>query len=296
MTIGAANGEERVVKFGVHVFVTDNGASPVEAAVAAEAAGLDAIYIGDHSHIPAANETIDGLDQLPVFLTCYARFYDQIVALAAMATATEGITVGTGVCLVPLREPLGLAKQIASIDHLSGGRVHIGIGGGWNHQEIANHRVDPKRRFAVMREHVLAMKEIWTKEVADFHGEHVDFSGVMSWPKPVQSPHPPILVGGRGPKVLERVFEYGDGWAPDVEGGPDAIEQLVPRIEEFKRRRTASGRDVMLVLYGTETDAACVRRAEELGFDAVVFNVPPGTSEEVRANITRAGELAHVPL
>jgi probable F420-dependent oxidoreductase len=280
------------MKCGVFVFVTDTGIGPVRAAQAAEAAGLDTIWIGDHSHIPAQNDTVDGLDRLPVFIDCYARFYDQIVALSAMAAATKTIKIGTGICLVPMREPLWLAKQVASIDHLSGGRLEFAVGAGWNHQELNNHGVDPKARFRIMREHILSMKEIWTKEVADFDGEFVRFSGVMSWPKPVQRPHPPILIGGRGPRVLERVFEYGDGWAPDLEGGIDEIEAMAPRAKEFKRRREESGRDAVLIASGVALDETCLRRADELGFERVIFEAPPGSEPEVVASIKRAGELA----
>jgi probable F420-dependent oxidoreductase len=280
------------MKCGVFVFVTDTGIGPVQAAQAAEAAGLEMIWTGDHSHIPTENDTVDGLDQLPVFIDCYARFYDQIVALTAMAAATTTIKIGSGICLVPMREPLWLAKQVASIDHLSRGRLQFAIGGGWNHQELGNHGVAPETRFRRMREHILSMKEIWANEVADFDGEFVKFSGVMSWPKPVQVPHPPILVGGRGPRVLERVFDYGDGWAPDVEGGIEQIEALAPRVEEFKRRREESGRDLLLVACGMTLDEACVRRADELGFDLALFEAPPGSEAEVLASIERAGALA----
>lgn len=281
------------MRTGVFVFVTDTGVQPAQAAQAAEAAGLDVIWAGDHSHIPRENDTVDGLDQLPVFIDCYARFLDTIVVLTAMAAATERIAVGSGIVLVPMREPLTLAKQLASVDHLSGGRLQIGIGGGWNHRELANHGVDPANRFARMREHVLAMQAIWSQDVADFDGRFVSFSGVMSWPKPVQPPWPPILIGGRGPKVLDRVFDYGDGWAPDVEGDVAEIEALRPRVEEFHRRRAASGRDdMLLVACGVRLSERCLRACAQLGFDQVVFGIAPGSAADVRAAIGRAGELA----
>jgi probable F420-dependent oxidoreductase len=279
------------MRCGVFVFVTDNGIGPGEAAQAAERAGLATIWTGDHSHIPTDNATIDGLDQLPEFIDCYARFYDQMVALTAMAAATNTIRIGSGICLVPMREPLFLAKQVASIDHLSGGRVQLAVGAGWNHQELLNHGVDPASRFRRMREHIQAMKVIWTNDVADFDGEFVRFQGVMSWPKPIQDPHPPIIVGGRGPRVLDRVFDYGDGWAPDIEN-LEQLEALVPRVEEFKRRREESGRDVLLAICGIALDETCVRRAEELGVDLLVFMAPAGSREQILGSIERAGELA----
>jgi probable F420-dependent oxidoreductase len=281
------------VKIGVFVFVTDTGLGPVQAARAAEAAGLNSVWTGDHSHIPLENDTVDGLDQLPIFITCYARFIDTVVALTAMATATERIMIGSAVILVPMREPLVLAKQIASIDHLSGGRVQFAIGGGWNHREMENHGIDPGDRFARMREYVQAMQRIWTDDVADFDGRFVRFTGVQAWPKPVQRPWPPILMGGRGPKVLDRAFAYADGWAPDLEGGIEPIEAVADRVEEFKRRRAESGRgDMLLVAAGVSLDETCLGRCADLGFDQVILEAPAGSAEEILAGIARAGELA----
>lgn len=281
------------MKIGVFVFVTDTGIGPVQAARAAEAAGLDAIWAGDHSHIPLENDTVDGLDRLPIFITCYARFIDTVVALTAMATATERIMIGSGVILIPMREPLALAKQIASIDHLSGGRVQLAIGGGWNHREMENHGIDPANRFARMREYVLAMQRIWADDVANFDGRFVRFTGVQAWPKPVQQPWPPILMGGRGPKVLDRTFAYADGWAPDLEGGIEQIEAVAERVEEFKQRRLESGRhEMLLVAAGVALEQACLDRCAELGFDQVILEAPAGSAEEVLASIARAGALA----
>jgi probable F420-dependent oxidoreductase len=281
------------MKIGVFVFVTDTGIGPVKAAQAAEAAGLDSVWLGDHSHIPRDNETVDGLDQLPIFIDCYARFVDTVVALTAMAMATERIRIGSMVILVPMREPLTLAKQIASVDHISGGRLEVGIGGGWNHQEMENHGIDPGNRFARMREYVLAMQKIWTEDSVDFDGRFVNLKGVMSWPKPVQRPWPPILMGGRGPKVLDRAFEYSDGWAPDLEGGMEQIDAIADRVEEFKRLRTELGREEMrLLATGVLIDEACIERCIELGFDEIVLEAPAGSEPEILASITRAGELA----
>lgn len=281
------------MKIGIFVFVTDTGIGPVEAAQAAEAAGLDSVWIGDHSHIPQENDTVDGLDRLPIFIDCYARFIDPVVALTAMAMATERIRIGSSVILVPMRDPLTLAKQIASVDYISGGRLEFGIGGGWNHGEMVNHGIDPGNRFARMREYVLAMQKIWSQDSVDFDGRFVKLRGVMAWPKPVQRPWPPILMGGRGPKVLDRVFDYSDGWAPDLEGGLEQIDAIADRVEEFKRRRTESQReDMRIVAAGTKIDEACIRRCVELGFDEIVLEAPAGSEEEILASIARAGELA----
>jgi alkanesulfonate monooxygenase SsuD/methylene tetrahydromethanopterin reductase-like flavin-dependent oxidoreductase (luciferase family) len=153
--------------------------------------------------------------------------------------------------------------------------------------------VDPSHRFGVMREHILAMRVIWTRDVADFHGRHVTVTGVMSWPKPIQKPYPPILVGGRGPKVLDRVFEYGDGWAPDVEGDVEEILALQPRIDEFRRRSAEADRgDLRLVAYGARMDERCVEAARELGFDTYVFGTIHGSAVDTIEQIERAGQIA----
>src|SRR5215212_469898 len=154
------------------------------------------------------------------------RLLEQFVALTAAAVATARLRIGSGICLVVERDPIVTAKQVASIDHLSGGRFEFGIGAGWNREEMANHGTDPRRRFGVMRERVEAMKEIWTQDEASYHGEHVDFERIWSWPKPAQRPHPPILVGGNGPTVIDRVLRFGDAWFPNYGQREDFIRKL----------------------------------------------------------------------
>lgn len=276
--------------FGVHVHVTSAGLRPAEVATTIEASGLDSVWVGDHSHFPL-EACEPELDRGP--LEVYTRFLDQFVVLSAMASATERIRIGSGVCLVPLRDPLTLANEVASLDVLSGGRFDFGIGAGWNRQEILNHGVAPERRFGRMRESIELMKRLWSEDVVDFEGTHISVRAASSWPKPAQAPHPPVLIGGRGPKVLDRVFAYGDAWGPDVVGGLEPIEALRRRVEEFVSRRTELGRgDVGLVAFGAAIDDACVETLAEMGFDSVVFSILAEEPTEVREAIDQAAALA----
>jgi probable F420-dependent oxidoreductase len=182
-----------------------------------EQRGHAALLFAEHTHIPRGDGrplSSDG-SNLP---RRYWHTYDSMVACTAAGLATSRLHIGTAVCLVPQHEPIGLAKAIASIDHLTGGRFEFGVGAGWNEPEIRNHGVDPTQRFAVMREYVEAMQQIWTQTNAEFHGKHVSFDPVWSWPKPAQRPYPLVLVGGAGPRVLERVLAYGERWVSNSSG------------------------------------------------------------------------------
>jgi probable F420-dependent oxidoreductase len=176
------------MKFGVSTFMTDEGLQPAELARALEERGLDSLFVAEHTHIPVSEQPPDPSGDLPA--RDYYRAIDPFVALAAAAAVTERLLVGTGIALVVQRDPIALAKETASLDHLSQGRFQLGVGLGWNRQEMRNHGTDPKTRMALLRERVLAVKEIWTSEQAEFHGEFVDFEPIFSWPKPVQRPQP----------------------------------------------------------------------------------------------------------
>jgi probable F420-dependent oxidoreductase len=200
------------MEFGVGYFPTHDGLRPGEIARRVEERGHSALYFAEHTHIPAGRETPwPGGAELP---RKYSHTYDLFVALTAAAEATSRLRIGSGVCLVIERDPIVTAKEVASVDHLSGGRFEFGIGSGWNREEMRNHGTDPRTRLAVLGERVKAMREIWTTDEATFHGRHVNFDRIWSWPKPAQKPWPPILIGGGGPTVLDRVLEYGDGWFP----------------------------------------------------------------------------------
>jgi probable F420-dependent oxidoreductase len=249
---------------GIGYFATHDAVGPGEMARLAEEHGHGAIYFAEHTHIPAARDTpYVGGGELP---RKYAHTYDLFVAMTAAAAATSSLRIGSGICLVVERDPIITAKEVASIDHLSGGRVEFGVGAGWNREEMANHGTDPSRRFSLMRERVEAMKAIWTQEEASYHGEHVDFERIWSFPKPVQRPHPPVVIGGNGEKVLDRVLRYGDAWAPQHRHG-----NIVERLPELWER---AGKPIPVTVFGVPADAAELEKYEEAGVDRVVRWLP----------------------
>jgi probable F420-dependent oxidoreductase len=205
------------------------------------------------------------------------------------SSSTERLRIGTGICLVVERDPITLAKEVASLDRLSGGRFELGIGAGWNREEMRHHGTDPRVRMAVMRERVLAMREIWTRDEPEFHGEHVDFDPLWSWPKPVQQPHPPVLVGGDGPTVFDRVIEYGDAWFPNTRD----IEGLPGRIAELRRRGAEAGRERIPVTYfGARPDDGVVDALRRAGVDRTLLRLAPEPAERALPDVERLGELA----
>jgi probable F420-dependent oxidoreductase len=271
------------MRFGLMTFPTDFSIAPAELGAAAEDAGFETLLFAEHTHIPTRRDTPNPRGgALP---EKYWHTLDPFVALAAVAQATERLRIGTGICLVVERDPITTAKAVASLDLVSGGRVDFGVGGGWNREEMRNHGTDPRRRFSVMRERVLAMKEIWTKDEAEFHGEHVDFDAIWSWPKPVQKPHPPVLVGGLGEKVLDRVLEYGDEWMPN-RAEP---EELAPRIAELRRR---AGRHVPVSYYAAPPEDEFIARLAAAGVDRALLDVPSEGADTVLPLVERYAELA----
>jgi probable F420-dependent oxidoreductase len=188
------------VDFGVGYFATHDGVSPAAFARLVEERGQESVFFPEHTHIPASRETAyPAGGELP---RKYSHTYDLFVALTAAAAATSKLRVASGICLVTERDPIVTAKEVASVDDLSGGRMEFGVGAGWNREEMLNHGTDPRTRMALMAERVEAMKAIWTQDEASYHGSYVDFERIWSWPKPAQRPHPPVLVGGNGPTVL----------------------------------------------------------------------------------------------
>jgi probable F420-dependent oxidoreductase len=205
-----------------------------------------------------------------------------------VAAATERIKLGTGICLVVERDPLTTAKEVASLDQLSGGRFLFGVGAGWNREEMENHGTDPKRRFDVMRERVEAMKVLWTEEQAEYHGEFVDFEPVWSFPKPAQEPHPPIIVGGTGEKVLDRVVAFGDEWMPNR----TPIEELGGRIEDLQRKAREAGRgQIPVSQFGGPKGADDLKRYEDAGVSRVFLRLPSDEPEAVERRLDEYAEL-----
>jgi len=272
---------------GLSIFLTDEGIHPVELGRAAEELGFESLFVPEHTHIPASRQTPrPGGGELP---RRYWHLYDPFVALSMMAAATTRLKLGTGVCLVVERDPIVTAKEVASLDYLSGGRMLFGVGAGWNVEEMRNHGTDPRRRFALMRERVLAMKAIWTQEDAEFHGEFVDFDPIWSWPKPAQRPHPPVLMGGNGPKALDRVLEYADEWLPNTKD----LDSLGDRIAELRRRGEEAGRGRLGVTYfGARPERDALAQLEEAGVDRGLVMLETGPPDEVLARLEEIAELA----
>ena len=211
---------------GVIMFPTDKAIQPMELAVACEERGFDSLWFPEHSHIPTSRETPwGGTPGAPPLPEEYWRTHDQFVALSAAAAVTKTLILGTGITLVAQRDPIWLAKEVASLDMLSGGRLEFGIGYGWCVEEMRNHGLDYKKRRGILRENILLAKELWTKDEASFSGKHIQFESSWAWPKPTTKPHPPILMGGAaGPKTAAHIAEFCDGWMPlggmyDFEGG-----------------------------------------------------------------------------
>ncbi len=261
------------------MFPTHDAIDPATLAREVEERGFDSLWFPEHSHIPVRRESpYPGGGDLP---RMYIHTYDPFVALTAAACATTTLKVATGVCLVIQRDPIHTAKEVASLDHLSGGRFLFGVGAGWNREEMADHGTDPKVRMRVLGEKVKAMKELWTAEEAEFHGDYVDFERSWAWPKPSQSPHPPVLVGGMGPTVEDRVLDFGDEWLPqDV--GPDDLDEFARRAETLQQRAGDAGRGrIPMSLFGAETSREAHEGYERVGLDRVIYPVDSADRDTV---------------
>lgn len=274
--------------YGVTIFPTDYSIQPVPLARAVEERGLDSIFVTEHTHIPTNRRTPwPGGTDLP---KDYWHTHDPFVALSAMAAVTERIQLGTGVCLVVERDPIQLAKEVASLDMISEGRVILGVGAGWNAEEMENHGVDFKTRWKLVREKVLAMKTIWTEDEPEFHGEFVDFDKLWSWPKPVQKGGPRIWLGAQSKWAFDRAVDYCDGWMPiALQGG------LAEGIESLAKACDRGGRDFAAmdkaIFAATPTEEAC-RANETLGYTAQMFALPSEPEDKILPRLDRLAKLA----
>ncbi|MGH3319018.1 MAG: LLM class F420-dependent oxidoreductase [Streptosporangiaceae bacterium] len=276
------------MKYGITTFPTDEGIRADDLARAVERRGFESLFVSEHSHIPASRQSpYPAGGELP---RRYYRTLDPFVALTAAAAVTERLVVGTGVCLLIQRDPIHTAKEVASLDLLSGGRFVFGIGAGWNREEMADHGTDPARRMTLLRERVLAMKELWTQDEAEYHGSFVDFAPTYFWPKPVQRPYPPVLVGGGGPTVLDRVLGYGDGWFPNPGGGP--ADSVADKIAELRRRADEKGRAVSVTIFGARPERGEVEQYAELGVERCLFLVPPLPTDDTMRRLDTLASLA----
>ena len=276
------------MKFGISMFPTDYAIGPGELAREVEAHGFESLFFPEHTHIPASRKSPwPGGPDLPKE---YSHTLDLFVALTAAAAATERLLVGSGICLVIERDPITLAKEVASLDYVSGGRALLGIGAGWNLEEMENHGTEPARRWRRMRETIEAMKAIWADDEAEYHGQLIDFDPIWQWPKPVQDPHPPVIIGGDGPTTLKRVARYGDGWMP-IDGRNR--EDFAPAIAELNDLAAEHGRGPLTVsLFGAGTNPERIEKHLKAGVDRVVFGVPPAPADVVLPALEKRARLA----
>jgi probable F420-dependent oxidoreductase len=256
---------------GLCMFATEYAIGIDELARAAEERGFESLWVPEHTHIPKSRKTpFPAGEPLPKE---YSHTLDPFVSLMAAAAATKKLRVGTGICLVIERDPIVTAKEVASLDLLSGGRFELGIGAGWNQDEMENHGTIYKARYPILREKVLAMKEIWTKDEAQFHGEFVNFDPIWAYPKPVQKPHPPVLIGGESGHTLQRVVDFCDGWFPRGR----SPEIILPALKELKTRAAKAGRDMKTItvsVFGAKPEAGVLDQYAAAGVTRAILRLP----------------------
>ena len=270
------------MKFGVAIFPTDYAISMSELAPAAEELGFESLWVAEHSHIPVSRlSKWPGGEELPKH---YSHTMDPFIALTIAALASRTIRLGTGICLLIQRDPIHTAKEAASVDLVSHGRFIFGVGAGWNREEMADHGTEFSTRWKLLRERVEAVKAVWTKDEAEYHGDMVDFGPMWCWPKPVQQPHPPVLLGGSGPKILERVVRYADGWMPNR---GDSVERI-PELQELAR---AAGRDPIPVSFYPKPVASEIERMAQAGVDRCIYYVPPDGRDQALAKLEELGRM-----
>jgi probable F420-dependent oxidoreductase len=278
------------MKLGVAMFNTDYSMRIDDLAREVEARGFESLWVPEHTHIPKSRKSPwPGGPNLPKE---YWHTHDPFVALAMAAAVTTRLKVGTGICLVVERDPIALAKEVASLDFLSRGRFLFGIGGGWNAEEMENHGTDFKKRWRVLREKILAMREIWTKDEAEYHGEFVNFDPIWSYPKPAQKPHPPILLGVNTPKARERVVEYCDGWFPLAGRAGD----LAAGIADLRRLAEKARRDpnsLSVSVYAATAEESTLRQYEKAGAERAIFYLPSADRDTVLPILDKYAKLSH---
>jgi len=267
--------------FGASMFLTDYSMTPAALAQALEQRGFESMWAPEHSHIPASRRTpFVGGGELP---KQYYDVMDPFVTLTAAAMATKSLKVGTGVCLVNQRDPIQTAKLVASIDQVAGGRFLFGIGIGWNAEEMEDHGTAFATRAKLVRERIEAMKEIWTKSKAEYHGEFVNFDPMMTWPKPVQKPHPPVIVGGAFPHAARRAVRYGEGWIPLAGrvGKDGDVFSTVPKFRAMLKEASRSEDSCPITLFGCNDDADLLKRYRDLGVLRACVSLPPAKADQV---------------
>jgi probable F420-dependent oxidoreductase len=277
------------MRYGLTILPTEHSIPPGDLGAEAEARGFESLWFPEHSHIPAARlSPWPGGGELP---RTYYEALDPLIALTAAAGTTRALKLGTGICLIVQRDPIYLAKEVATLDRISNGRTLLGIGAGWNAEEMADHgTTDFEHRFKLMRERVEALKEIWTKERAEYHGDFVDFDPLYAWPKPLQKPHPPIHVGGAFPGGARRAIRYGDGWMPAA-----WHDEILAHLPAFRRLAESAGRDpasLEVTAFGQGPDADAVERFRDGGVTRVIFGLPSESRETLLPLLDHYAEIA----
>ncbi len=276
------------MRLGVTAALTDLDATPAAMATCAEDLGFDSFWLPEHTHLPLREDIPPALVE-GVRLDDYKRCVDPLVALATVVSATERIGLGTGILLVAQHDPIVLAKQIATLDHLSGGRFTLGAGYGWNRAEAEDHGVDFTRRHAVVREHLGAMECIWSSDQAEFHGEFVEFEPTWSWPKPLQQPRVRTLIGGGATEtVFAAIVDYADGWIPI---GGSGLSEALPRLRRLMEGADRDPDSLSVVPFGTIANQAKLEHYASLGVDEVVLRIRAGSEPDVRAQLEELAPL-----
>jgi len=275
--------------FGVSMFMTDYAIGAAELARALEERGFESLFVCEHTHIPASRRTpFPGGGELP---KRYSHTHDPFVALSFAAAATKRLKVGTGILLVPQHEPIATAKAIASLDQLSNGRFIFGIGAGWNEDEMNNHGVQFKDRFNQMGDYVRAMKAMWTKDEAGYHGKFAKFDPVWSWPKPKQKPHPPIILGGESDHTLRRIVDYCDGWLPRTRQAFDP-RQSIERLHKMAEKKGRDPKSLSVTVFGAPTKPEALDEYARAGIDGALLAINDDSRDDILRYLDKIAPLA----
>lgn len=278
------------MELGLSIFPTEVTIHPIRLAKEAEARGFSTLFFPEHTHIPSSRETPFpmGGDLPPEYHMCP----DPFVALAQAAAVTETLKIGTGICLVTEHDPIVLAKVVASLDYLSGGRFQFGVGAGWNKEELENHGGKFSERWKLLEDRICAMKAIWTEEAASYHGSHTHFDAIWSKPKPAHKPHPPVLIGAQTRVALKRVVRYGEGWFPI--NGTCPLDRRIPELRELADKAGKDPASFSITLFGAVPDAGQLEKLQELGVTCAVFALPQAPESRILEMLDRYTPLAEL--
>jgi probable F420-dependent oxidoreductase len=279
------------MEIGASIFFTDYSMGPTELAVALEQRGFDSLWVAEHSHMPVTRRFTHPLGEAALTKE-YFDVMDPFVTLSAAAAVTTRLKLATAICLVIQRDTIQTAKLVASLDQLSKGRFLFGIGCGWNAEEMEDHGTVYETRTLKMREQIEAMKEIWTKDIAEYHGEIVEFPPLQTWPKPVQKPHPPIIVGGAFRVAARRAIRYGDGILPAApSAGSGSSEEFMPRWRQMAEEASRDPASLSVTLGGAPEDLAVLRRNRDLGLTRMTVRLPPAGKGQILPILDRWAKL-----